>query len=450
MEDDWKRQRANSSRSPYDQAHTTAHTLNRMFGLQELFAKTLNAELRPAASLTRIIAKRLQGINIELTPEQLEALKAQLSDFTAGSSLQFDLDDDQIATAGVSGSDALNDRLREALADLASDVDKAIEDLPKILPDICRETAGDVALVLFEGLKEQARSMLHERSAEAETFASALKEKWGSAIDLLEMQVVIATEINEWIQRCETPDRVRKVLIRLHARACQIVSEIIVLLRHGYADGAHARWRSLHEIAVVGYFIAHHGDDVADRYLSHHIVESYRGALQYQKYADRLGEEKMTDEEMRDFRKNYDDILSRYGTDYKNPYGWAAAALKKSSPTFSDIEEAIGLDHLRPYYKMASHNVHAGPKGFFKLGLFPWEQETLLTGPSHVGLADPGQSAAISLGQITTTLVSDEASFDALVLMHIVMFVGKEAREAFIVSAGAIEDEIAALAFSKR
>lgn len=33
------------------------------------------------------------------------------------------------------------------------------------------------------------------------------------------------------------------------------------------------------------------------------------------------------------------------------------------TPTFEDIEDAVGLAYMRPYYKMASYPVHASPKG---------------------------------------------------------------------------------------
>ncbi len=76
-------------------------------------------------------------------------------------------------------------------------------------------------------------------------------------------------------------DFVFDVVIRLHARACQIASEVLKLLKSGFADGAHARWRSLHEVAVVALFIHKHGNDVAEKYLLHDVVESYRAATQY-------------------------------------------------------------------------------------------------------------------------------------------------------------------------
>lgn len=53
---------------------------------------------------------------------------------------------------------------------------------------------------------------------------------------------------------------------------------------------------------------------------------------------------------------------------------------------------------------MASHNVHADPKGvFFKLGMLV-ESQVLLTGPSNAALADPGHGAALSLSCVTVAL----------------------------------------------
>jgi hypothetical protein len=53
-------------------------------------------------------------------------------------------------------------------------------------------------------------------------------------------------------------------------------------------------------------------------------------------------------------------------------FTWPAAS---TIPTFKDIERAAGIDHLRAHYRMASHNVHANPKGvFFKLGMLEESQ----------------------------------------------------------------------------
>jgi hypothetical protein len=82
---------------------------------------------------------------------------------------------------------------------------------------------------------------------------------------------------------------------------------------------------------------------------------------------------------------------------------------------------------------MASHNVHANPKGvFFKLGLYQEGQDILLAGPSNIGLADPGQGTALSLAQITSTLLCLETNIDTLVICDILMTLVDEIGKEFV------------------
>lgn len=109
--------------------------------------------------------------------------------------------------------------------------------------------------------------------------------------------------------------------------------------------------------------------------------------------------------ELLQIEKDYSDVIAKYGNDFKNPQGWASKAVGISNPSIAHIQEAAKLDHLKPYYKMASHNVHANPKGvFFKLGLVG-NKHVMLAGPSNAGLADPGHATALSLTQISATLL---------------------------------------------
>ena len=57
-----------------------------------------------------------------------------------------------------------------------------------------------------------------------------------------------------------------------------MADEIICLLENGFADGAMARWRTLHEIAIVAIVLSKHGEDIAQGYLDHQAVESKRAA----------------------------------------------------------------------------------------------------------------------------------------------------------------------------
>jgi Family of unknown function (DUF5677) len=175
------------------------------------------------------------------------------------------------------------------------------------------------------------------------------------------------------------------------------------------------------------------GERNRGRYLLHDGVESYKAALLYQEQCNRLGYEPITDAELRAIEANYQRLLSRFGSSYRREYGWAATTLNKDNPTFRDLEEHVQLMHLRPFYKMASHNVHANPKGvFFKLGFYPAGEEVLLAGPSDTGLTDPADETAISLGQITTTLLMTKPNVDRLVICQTLMTLGKESGETFL------------------
>jgi len=57
-----------------------------------------------------------------------------------------------------------------------------------------------------------------------------------------------------------------------------------------------------------------------------------------------------------------EDLCQSYGPIFKKRYGWSAQHFGHA-PEFRKIEEAVDLGHLRCYYRMASHPIHAGPKG---------------------------------------------------------------------------------------
>jgi hypothetical protein len=113
----------------------------------------------------------------------------------------------------------------------------------------------------------------------------------------------------------------------------------------------------------------------------------------------------------------------------------------EDNPDFSCIEKDVGIEHFRPYYKTSSYNVHATPKGImFKLGLSP-NVNVLLSGPSNAGLADPGQSTAISLTQITSVLLSTKPNYDRIIILKVMSLLTKEIKKAFVIAHEYIEEK---------
>jgi hypothetical protein len=314
------------------------------------------------------------------------------------------------------------------------DLENADEIIKKVIPD----TLPEIADVILKELKSSAPKMLKNRRKIASGFESRLRKVWGKSFDLLEMLIVIALEVGEEFNKQFRPaaaknnDYVFDALTRLHARGCQTSLEILTLLKSGYADGAHARWRTLHEIAVTAFFITDHGNDVAERYILHEIIESHNAMRQYQEYCKELNAEPFDEDEISRLTSAKDNLVKRFGINFSNRYGWASEALGKKNPSFSDIEKEANIEHLRPYYKMSSYNVHATSKGIkFKLGLSP-NVNFLLAGPSNAGLADPGHSTAISLNQITVALLKTRVNFDRLAILQIMTKLEDEIGSAFI------------------
>ena len=267
---------------------------------------------------------------------------------------------------------------------------------------------------LHDHLARDRKSFLKNSGSDAAGFQRRLNQRWAMPLDLLELFIALATEagsnFNSNFHRdaVVTHDWTFEALTGLHARACQIASEVLVLLRHGYADGAHARWRTIHEIAIVSSIIRKYGSGLAERYLLHDTVQRYRLACAHQDYNERIGDDPVPADQIESLKAERDELVERFGSPFKRDHGWAAEAIRNRRPTIRDLEEHAGIDHMRLYYRMASDNVHANSHASLYrlgLGLDQFGGDTLLAGPSNMGLADPGHSTAISLGQVTRSLI---------------------------------------------
>jgi Family of unknown function (DUF5677) len=176
-----------------------------------------------------------------------------------------------------------------------------------------------------------------------------------------------------------------------------------------------ARWRTLHEIAVVAAVIAQHGESIAERYLAHQAIESKKAMDRYLACHKLLGYKPLAIREQKKIQKNYDRAIALYGKPFKSDYGWAANHLKNPQPNFVHLEEAAGRAEMRSHYQMGNDNIHAGVKSMYvRLGLLDYEG--LLAGRSNVGLNEPGQSAAHTLTQLCALVCFSQPVFDDLVI----------------------------------
>lgn len=380
----------------------------------------------------KLINDKLRERGIILTDEQLKGLETKLENWETDS-LTLNLDDDQLMVVGLSPDNHL------AIDIDPADVEKIEKAIEKVIEEAIPSITSEVSDLFLNEWKKQAPSLLEEQRADRSRFAADhIRAVWGKAIDLLEILLSVTleagAEFNDYIRSSAAHDNlVLEVLTRLHARGCQVGAEILTLLKNGFADGAHARWRTLHEIAVTSYFISKHGKDVAERYLHHTVIDTYRAALKHQEHCKALNFEPITEVAMNNLKVQRDNLVARFGRAYRADYGWAANALGKDDPKFTAIEEDVGLEHLRPFYKLANLNVHAGSKGIaFRLGLTSANENLLLAGPSQFGLAEPGQNTAVSINQLTVTLLTIRPSLDRLTFIRATQKLVSEIYEAFL------------------
>jgi len=327
------------------------------------------------------------------------------------------------------------------------------EKIEEAIPDILEAVTNRLAIQMLGDLKRDWPKQTRRQEKELAGFRARLRQRWRKPLNLLHLLFAICRELGadvnqelsrapEFAQRRQLVD----VLRRSHARACQITAEILTLLEAGFADGAMARWRTLHEVAVTVSFIAKHGEELAERYVQHQAVESKRAADEYQRCVPRLGYEPIDAATLVAIDEERDKVIARYGKTFgKGSYGWAAHHLGIAEPNFSQIERAVDDDHLRAHYRMASHNVHANPRGvFFSLGLMS-ETPLLLAGPSNSGLPEPGQGAARSLSLVTAVFGTLHPSLDNNVALRAIAQLLKEIGPAFAAADKQLEDDEKAL-----
>lgn len=312
------------------------------------------------------------------------------------------------------------------LKELVKAAEKEGLGLENITPGRMNAMASEAGELFLQRLKNRMSRMVKEHYEYRKSFEKRLNELWKEPFDLLELLLIMSYEIGKEFSREKQQeaekdkDYVFYVLDRLHSRAILIGKEILSLLRSGYASGAHARWRTLHEIAVTALFIKQCGNEVAERYLFHDQIESYKAMIEYQEHSNALGYPRLTRKEIKKAKELRNHLCDKFGKPFvKETYGWAAEVLGKDRPSFSDIERAVGLSSLRPFYRLASHATHANPKGVtFDLGIPEKGEKVQLAGPSNTGMADPGHSAAISLLQINAAFMTTRQSFQGLVFLH--------------------------------
>lgn len=358
----------------------------------------------PRTLLQKLLKEKFQAVGVKVKEAKFrEAIEHILS----GSDEDFIFGDKQVDEANVELSDGDFDAIIEKVESFVKN------DVPAIL----LKSSDQAADGLYKELSKRWAKEHNQQVKDLARFKKNLETRYGEGLNKLRMLVTIA---REWGQEVHTRrltegkgqlSHLDDALLRLHVRACQVTLEIVILLETGLADGAMARWRTLHEIATVTLLLKEHGDEVAERYVRYQIVESKKALTAYQECREDLGYDEYSEEEARQIMIDYEAAIAAYGQPFSGEYGWIAHILGEGPSkrvTFAMLQKATGMGVMRAHYQMASYNVHASPKGaYFRLGQLEQTSNILLAGSSNAGLVEPAQNAGLSLGKITMTVCSD-------------------------------------------
>jgi Family of unknown function (DUF5677) len=272
----------------------------------------------PNQFLLELVAKKLSLQGIKLSARNRKRLAKRLSKGTSGT----------FRVGNLNFWDRRHLKLEFTPEEIEQAGQKFTEFIEGRLPDVILASADDLSQKILTHLKRRWPAEARRQRRQLAGFSKRLHDRWKAPIEGLKMLLTISSEfgarVNEEIRASKelmSRKHLVEVLTRSHARACQITEEVICLLGAGFADGAMARWRTLHEIAVVASFVGTHGEDLAERYLLHQVVESKRAADDYEKFRVRLRREPLRAEEIKKLQESFDALERRFGSEFLTPNG---------------------------------------------------------------------------------------------------------------------------------
>lgn len=320
------------------------------------------------------------------------------------------------------------------------------------LPEVVGQTSYEAAEAILRALKRDWPRQAEFERESLQGFRRRLEARWGKGFDGLRMLLTIVREMGGEVHargrrsRSSKNQAIRSILLRLHARACQVTAEIITLMENGFADGAMARWRTLYEIGVVATVISEGGDGLAQRYMAHDAVESKLALDEYDRCHQALGFKLMPLKDRRRVERAFKAAVDAHGPEFGKPYGWAAQHLGIKRVTFKELEDAAGRSEMRSYYKMASYNVHADAKGVYhRLGVLG-DPSMVISGASDAGFVEPGQNTAIALVQMTALLFRERMSnLDIMIQTQLLILLRDEITRALVKASRSLDRDHARL-----
>lgn len=270
--------------------------------------------------------------------------------------------------------------------------------------------------IFLDELARQHDTIVQEEQENRIEMQESIDSTWGHALNFLDLFIFANQKARRHFELIvdvkKGEDYCFDALIRLHVRALRVSREVAALLRAGFASGAMARWRTLHEIAAVSNIIAENGEEAGERFLKFKTAKDlFQIQTNFHEHFNALGFDEIDEKTINELKERTEELTEEFGESFDAYNGWAVEFVDFDGGklTVNDLIEAGELEHYLPFYALACDAIHAGPKGtLFQIGLHEMdmsgEKEVLLAGRSDLGFTDPAQLTAIMLRETTKAL----------------------------------------------
>ena len=274
------------------------------------------------------------------------------------------------------------------------------------------ERADISSLLLYATVKQSFLGYKNQKESWT-SIARLTQHIWKEPLELLELFITLSTQMSgAFSSEFYGKSVFYKTLCHLHGVACSTSLSIYTLLSHGLADHALVCWRNLYEIAVIGQYILDN-PSVAQRYHDHRYIKELQGLQALNDSDPSQKENEKLQEDIRELEGKVAELT--YESRFYRAYGWTD---DKTVNNFRDLEASIGLDPVRPIYKVASQLIHADANSVFariSLALSEYnsddEVDTVLFSNVPHGLALPGSWTADVLAMLNRILLQTRPSF---------------------------------------
>lgn len=378
--------------------------------------------------LPGMIARAAKRKELNLSSIEIEELSVAILGATDG---RLNLDLDLPCGLGVTAAEVqLN--IQAIVDNISSSMEDEMESVSQAISEAVPATLEEIANLISANLVENSDQHAGELSLAHTNRVKSVGRLWGSALQRLDFLRHLVSEWDSEAQKtrrgCYSQSSTALALERLVARVYEVAGEIVVLATNGYADGALARWRTLHEVCVVAMFLARQTDECAAMYLWHHKLEELR--LLRVDLASNVSSVLNINEDryVRELRRQCASLVTKFGAAYGGDYGWAAVALGRARVTFRDLEECVGLETLRRGYQQANGAVHSGALATLtRVSLGPFSDH--LSGiPPAFGCEVAARYTTASLTMLVAELCLETESADLLAMNMVVRNCAMEVR----------------------